>query len=241
MSNSDTLAPARKTATARPSKSAPAAVSDTCTWREASITARDAIAALAFESQLIDDSERDDSSGMAKRLMSMVVSDLGETAADARKGEFESAFFNAEALINGALGLSADKVGPKVEANLRRALVIIDKMTDHLCGGFEVRHVFDAIRAAPATGKQLPDPLRGYTPAQAKCVFEEIAMHANTMLRLTQQDFGDEAQLQVEAAGVGFQMIGALADQMCGEMAVGKPANWAGGEAFYRAGQAVQA
>lgn len=247
MSNSDTLAPARKTATARPAKSAPAAASETCNWRDASIAARDAIAALVFKARDVDENERDDSSGMAKRLMALVVADLGETDTDAAKDEFEAAFFNAEALIHGALNIPADRLGPKVEANLRHALVIIDKMTDHLCG-IEAHRVFEVIGAAPAEVQPKHDPLFGYTRRQLCSTFEEIATRADTLghcLREIRERAlsGERHDLycSIDMASTMADLLGMLADTPTQGAIKGDAMTWLLGPNFANEGKAVQA
>jgi len=114
-------------------------------WRDAALAAREAVSALLFEASVRDEEERNDSHGMAKRLMGVANSEIGELVADATKNEFESAAFNVEAIIQGALALADDPVGPEVRGMLTHALVIIDRFTDVLCGGSGIEALSEAI------------------------------------------------------------------------------------------------
>jgi len=151
--NATTSVPARKaTAKTSPStsgKAAHAIEGVALTWQDAAIEARDAVAKLVLEARGIDENEREDLRGQAKQLMQMLVADLGETSSDAEQAVFETAFFNAEALIHGMFGMPNEKVGPKTEANLRHALTIVDAMTDVLSGGYGIEKVMAVIAKEP--------------------------------------------------------------------------------------------
>lgn len=162
MSNSDTLAPARKitkpksttaaTASAPRSDSQPAIDNEAQDWRPAFVESRDAVCRLLERAEQLDEEERDDACGMAKRLMRLAINTFGQTGSQEPKQEVERAAFDTEALICGVLDLSADKVGPNVGGHLRHALHIIDSLTSTLCGGFDVERIYEAIHtdAAPA-------------------------------------------------------------------------------------------
>ena len=83
------------------------------------------------------------------------------------------------------------------------------------------------------------DSLWGHSSKQAQLAFAEIATQANTMLTMVRNSGGD-AEQAVAIARVGFQMIGSIADHMCGFEVVGTPADWAIGDSFCEAGKAVQ-
>lgn len=119
------------------------------TWRDAALAARNSVSTLLFEASVRDEEERDDRCGMANRLMRVANSEIGELSADATKGEFDSAAFNVEAIIHGALALSDDRVGPEVRGMLTHVLVIIDRLTDVVGGGFGIEALFEAIEAKP--------------------------------------------------------------------------------------------
>lgn len=119
-------------------------------WRDATLIARDAISTLLFEASVRDEEERDNSSGMAKRLMAVANSEIGESVANATKGEFESAAFNVEAILHGALALPTDPIGPEVRGMLTHALVIIDRLIDFLCGGCGIEALHRAIATTPS-------------------------------------------------------------------------------------------
>ncbi|MDP9895331.1 hypothetical protein J2W32_004429 [Variovorax boronicumulans] len=210
-------------------------------WRTAAIESRDAVSRLVFEAKVLDEEERDDACGMAKRLMSVAVAEFNETSTDATKNEFEAAAFNTEALIYGALDISADKVGPKAEANLRHALLILDRLTDHLVGGFEVHRVFDAIRSAPVPVAPRRKPFNGHSNKQVDLVLNDIATHANTLRHFVRNVGEGQEETAFELVAMGLQIIGAAADQLAGMTAIGGPCEWLVGDVFYEAGKAVSA
>jgi len=119
-------------------------------WRPAFVESRNAVCRLLERAKQLDEEERDDACGMAKRLMHLAISTFGQTSNQETKQEVERAAFDTEALICGVLDLSADKVGPNVGAHLRHALHIIDSLTSTLCGGFDVERIYEAIRTDAA-------------------------------------------------------------------------------------------
>jgi len=218
-------------------------------WRTAAIDARDAVSKLVFDANILDEEERSDSNGMAKRLMALVVADLGETSTEVEKDEFEGAFFNAEALIHGALNIPGDTVGLKAERNLRHALVIIDKMTDLLRGGFDVHMVLDAIRCTPKPSASVRNVVApsGFNAKQLGLILETIAGNTQTltqMLMLLQNNSIEDEFAQgvcIDAAKNLATAIGAMADDAIGGCVIGDAACWHFGPNFANMGKAVQA
>ncbi|SEF19402.1 hypothetical protein ABL840_04895 [Variovorax sp. NFACC27] len=145
------------TAVTKPSTSGnqPAIENKAQDWRPAFVESRDAVCRLLERAEQLDEEERDDACGMAKRLMRLAINTFGQTSNQEPKQEVERAAFDTETLICGVLDLSADKVGPNVEGHLRHALHIIDSLTSTLCGGFDVERIYEAIRtdAAPAASE----------------------------------------------------------------------------------------
>lgn len=216
-------------------------------WRPAAIAARDAISQLVFEAQRLDENERDDACGFAKRLMVMAVSEIGETNSSAPQHEFEEAVFNAEALINGALDLSADRAGPNAVAHLRHALVILDKLTDTISGGMDVGPVWSAIRSKPTNPQKAPAVRAGLTVVQLEHVLETVAGRTRTlqqvlmMLQGTSIEDEYHRSVCIDAAEAMATAIGAMADEATGGGVIGDADSWQYGPNFADEGKAVQA
>lgn len=210
------------------------------TWRDAAIKVRDSVLNLALEAC------QDDGEGpaeMAKRLLALLLADLGKTDADAQQGVIEGAFLNAEALIHGALNISDDPLGRKAKTKLQHALTILETFEDYSIYDQDIRLVFNAIETSPREVKPKLEPkqFNGHTRDQVNFVLADIATHASTLLRFV-RDIGElDQEIAFEIVAVGLQMIGASADQIAETTTVGGPCEWLVGDVFYDAGKAVQA
>ena len=217
-------------------------------WRPAAIAARDAVSQLVFEAQGLDANERDDSCGFAKRLMVMAVSEIGETNTSAPQDEFEAAAFNTEALINGALDLTADRVGPQAEAHLRHALVILDKLTKTTSGGKDVGPIWSAIRSKPSKPAATMGQ-RHCPPAPSEPQYGLVLERTEEQLRVLRNlisiaQSGEDEWVKRNALDGAYEMVtmmGALASSTGGIVLGSDPHAWLYGPSFADEGKAVQA